>query len=188
MRRLIALLLLGVSVVASAAPLLRNAAGDPAPRGGDFSLQGPDGPVALADLRGRVVLLYFGYTHCPDVCPMGLEAVARVLRELGEEEARVAPLFVTLDPERDSGERIQGYVRFFHPRLVALRGEGRALREVTARYGVRHRRQELDSAAGYAIAHTDYLYLIDERGDLRAVYDSFAPAARIADDIRRLPR
>lgn len=178
--------LLGFGTPAGAGPLLHNATGVAPPEGGAFTLDGPDGPLALADLRGRVVLLYFGYTRCPDVCPMGLEAVARVMRRLEGEGERVQPLFVTLDPRRDRGEHLWNYVRFFHPRLLALRGEPEALERVTGRYGVRHQRHHSGSAAGYQIAHTDYLYLIDGAGRLRGIYDSFAPADEIAGDIRAL--
>lgn len=188
LQRLLLLPLLSSAV--AAAPLLHNAIGGAGPVGGGFTLESADGALSLSDLRGRPVLLYFGFTHCPDVCPMGLEAVSRAVRTLDEGEGgyagRLQPLFITLDPERDRGDYLWNYVRFFHPRLIALRGEAPMLADVAERYWVRYRRQESGSASGYQIAHTDYLYLIDGEGGLRGVYDSFTPTAKLVRDIRRL--
>jgi protein SCO1/2 len=89
------------------------------PEGGDFTLQSADGPVALKDFRGKVVLLYFGYTYCPDICPTSLAATADGLKELKPDElARVAVILISVDPKRDTPARLKEYARFFHPVFV----------------------------------------------------------------------
>ncbi len=94
-----------------------------APQGGDFTLQSPDGPLALHDLRGKVVLVYFGYTMCPDICPTSLAFSAQGLNQLDKSELdSVKMLFITVDPERDTLERVKEYAGFFHPIIVGLTG------------------------------------------------------------------
>lgn len=139
----------------------------PPPTGGDFSLDGPSGPVALRDFAGKVVLLYFGYTYCPDICPTSLTVWQQALESLSPQElARVQPLFVSVDPERDGLERLVEYVRFFHPRIVALTGRPASLAEIAGRYGAVFVRQESASAGGYVIDHSALTYVIDPQGRL----------------------
>src|SRR5574343_1567339 len=101
-------------------PPLPRAAG---PVGGDFTLQSADGPVSLHDFRGKLVLLYFGYTFCPDICPTSLTATAAGLQQLTPEEARrVAMLFVSVDPKRDTPAHLKEYAAFFHPNITGATG------------------------------------------------------------------
>lgn len=139
----------------------------PAPRGGDFRLQSADGPLGLADLRGQVVMLYFGYTFCPDICPTSLALLSRALEQLTPGElSQVQPLFVSVDPERDSLERLAAYGAYFHPRIRGLTGSPEALAATAKLYGAAFRRVESDSEAGYLVDHSAQTYIIDRQGRL----------------------
>ena len=138
------------------------------PAGGDFTLQSVEGPVSLGDHRGKVVLLFFGYTSCPDICPLSLLRIGHCLSSLEQEHAeRVSALFVTLDPGRDTTERMRQYAGFFHPGIVGLTGDAEAIDDVTARYGITWERKTAPgSALGYSIAHPDTILLVDTDGTL----------------------
>ncbi len=136
--------------------------------GGDFTLESARGPVSLSDFRGKVVALYFGYTSCPDVCPTSLGALAAALRGLEPEElAQVQPIFVSVDPERDTPERLADYARYFHPRMIGLTGSLAEIESITKRYGAYFRKVPVaGSELGYAVDHSSVIYLIDRRGVL----------------------
>jgi protein SCO1 len=140
------------------------------PQGGDFVLDSVNGPVALADLRGNVVLIYFGYTWCPDICPTNLVLIAGALKALTPEELeRVRVLFVSVDPERDSVERLAEYSGYFHPEILGLTGTPEQIAEVAKLYGAAYRRTELaDSAMGYVVDHSAYSHLVDHARQARA--------------------
>lgn len=138
------------------------------PGGGELTLDSVRGPVSLGDLRGKVVMLFFGYTSCPDVCPLSLAKIGACLSSLEAGQAQdVEALFVTLDPERDTAERMHRYANFFHPDIVGLTGAKSTIDEVTARYGVAYERKPApESALGYSIAHPDTILLLDGDGAL----------------------
>ena len=153
----------------------------------DFSLSDPSGQVrTLSDFRGKVVLLSFGYTHCPDVCPTTLAKFAEVRHLLGPEAQRVQALFVTVDPARDSAQVLRAYVPNFDPSFIGLRGTpaqtDAAVRSFHASYQVieRHGNVEVD--------HTASTYLIDERGNTRIVTPYDQSARALADDVLVLLR
>lgn len=158
------------------------------PRGGDFELQGPHGPVRLSDLRGQVVLLYFGYATCPDVCPTNLALIALALNGLEPAEAAaVQPVFVSVDPERDTPARLAAFTSAFHPRILGLTGSPPALAGAAAAYGAAYQRTEQPgSALGYVIDHSAYTYLIDADGRLVAALDHATPAEQIRAQMRAL--
>ena len=139
-----------------------------APAGGDFTLRSVEGPVSLGDLRGKVVLLFFGYTSCPDICPLSLLRIGDCLSSLEEEQAeQVSALFITLDPGRDTVERMRQYAGFFHPGIIGLTGDTEAIDDVTARYGIAwERKTSPESALGYSIAHPDTILLVGADGTL----------------------
>ncbi len=126
-----------------------------APAGGEFTLQSADGPVTLADFRGKAVLLFFGYTYCPDICPTALSTAAAGLNQLSVEElADVAVLFVSVDPKRDTPARLKEYAAFFHPAIVGVTGSPEAVAEVARRYGVFYAEQPVATAGdGYVVDH-----------------------------------
>ncbi|MDX1432907.1 MAG: SCO family protein [Gammaproteobacteria bacterium] len=137
-------------------------------RGGDFTLNGPDGPVSLSDLRGKVVLIFFGYTSCPDVCPISLARINACFSAMDEMELeRVRALFITLDPERDTPDRLEQYTSYFHANIIGLRDDVDTINAVTDRYGVEYAKKELpDSALGYSISHPTDIFLLDTSGRL----------------------
>ncbi len=132
-----------------------------------FTLARTDGtPFGNADLRGRIHLVYFGFTTCPDVCPTELGWMARVLRHLGPLEAQVQPVFITIDPERDSAERIADYAGVFHPRMLALRGTPEQTRIAADAFGVIYRKQTpVSQQPGfYLLDHTMTTFVLDRDG------------------------
>ncbi|NJD24216.1 MAG: SCO family protein [Betaproteobacteria bacterium] len=138
------------------------------PAGGDFSLASASGPVKLSDFRGRVVIVYFGYTYCPDVCPTALAAIGAGLRLLsGDEAARVAVVFISVDPERDSPERLKDYAGFFHPAIVGVTGNAAELAAIASRYGAFYAKQKVATAGGgYVVDHTADAFVVDPGGRL----------------------
>ncbi len=157
-----------------------------APPGGDFTLQSADGPVSLEDFRGKVVLLYFGYTKCPDVCPTSLSFMTQALNELSDEELRrVQGLFVSVDPKRDTPEILKEYVEYFHPSLVGVTGSVEEVAEVAALYGAQYYEVELEgSAFGYSVNHSAVTYLITPDGALRFIFPHGTPPQVIVEAIR----
>lgn len=158
------------------------------PQGGDFVLDSANGPVSLVDLRGNVVLIYFGYTWCPDICPTNLVLIAAALKALTPDELeRVQVLFVTVDPERDSVERLAEYSGYFHPEIIGLTGTPEQIAEVAKLYGAAYRRTDLaDSAMGYVVDHSAYSHLVDTQGKLVRNLDHATPSAEIVAAIRTL--
>jgi len=140
--------------------------------GGPFTLTDQYGARrSLAEFRGKLVLLYFGYTYCPDVCPTDLYAIGRLVQSLGRQGRAVQPLFVTLDPERDTQEVLGKYAVSFHPRLIALRGSEREIRSVATAYKVYYEKVASPSSGSYVIDHTAFIFLLDREGR----YVSFFP-------------
>ncbi len=157
-----------------------------APPGGDFTLRSADGPVSLKDFRGKVVLLYFGYTKCPDVCPTSLSYLTQALNDLSAEELkRVQAIFVSVDPKRDTPEGLKEYVAYFHPNLVGVTGTEKEVAEVAALYGAQYYEVELEgSAFGYSVNHSAVTYLITPDGTLRFIFPHGTPPSVIAEAIR----
>ena len=144
------------------------------PVGGPFALVDHAGRArSEADFRGKLLLVYFGFTGCPDVCPTDLQEIARALDLLGREGDAIQPLFVTLDPERDTPEPLAGYVSAFHPRLVGLTGSPEAIRRAADAYKVFYER--VARAEDYTIEHSGFVYLMDRDG---AYLGFFPPGTR----------
>ncbi len=141
--------------------------------GSDFTLKGPNQkPVTLSDYQGKIVLLYFGYTSCPDVCPMSLSIMQRAMDRLGDKTSEVQGVFVTVDPSRDGGEDLQTYVKYFHHSFIGLEGSDSEIQQIAKKWNVAYKVEQSSSAAGYLIAHTDYIYVLDRNGDLAALFNS----------------
>lgn len=155
------------------------------PSGGDFTLQSDLGPVSLRDFRGSVVTLYFGYTWCPDICPTSLAAQMQAIAGLAPSEAeRVRPLFISVDPARDSVGHLRTYADYFHPRLLGLTGSPEDLARVAASYGAVYRIAQVQSAADYAVDHSADLYVIDAEGRLFATLPHGTTPTAIRDVLR----
>jgi protein SCO1/2 len=143
-------------------------------------------PFSLADYRGKVVILEFGYTSCPAVCPTTLATLAQARAQLKELAGRVQVVFVTVDPERDTAPRLAAYLARFDRGLIGLTGSKQQLGAVMQAYGINAATVPLAGAGNYAIDHSSYLYFIDPRGMLRALMPFGRPAADIAHDARAL--
>ncbi len=137
-------------------------------KGGDFTLNAPDGPLSLSDLRGKIVLIFFGYTSCPDVCPTSLARINASFSAMDDKELeRVQALFITLDPERDTADRLEKYTRYFHPKIIGLRDDVDAIDAVTSLYGVKYSKDPMpESALGYSISHPTDILLLDAEGQV----------------------
>lgn len=157
------------------------------PEGGEFTLQSVDGPVALGDFRGKVVLLFFGYTYCPDICPTSLAATAEALKQLTPDElARVAVIFVSVDPKRDTPARLQEYAEFFHPAIVGVTGTPEEVAAVAQRYGVFYAEQKVATAGdGYVVDHSADIYVIAPDGKLAGRIAHATAPDRVAAVIRK---
>lgn len=135
--------------------------------GGDFTLQSANGPVSLKDFRGKVVLLYFGYTWCPDICPTNLSMMSGALSQLNEtERTRVQGIFISVDPQRDTLERLDSYTKYFHEAILGITGSAEAIRELANRYGVAYQKVVQESATSYVIDHSSETYVVDPSGKL----------------------
>ncbi len=156
--------------------------------GGDFTLQSLSGPTSLSDFKGKVSALYIGYTHCPDVCPTSLAIMSQALKDLsvGELE-QVQPLFVSVDPERDTPERLAEYSQFFHPKIIGMTGTKKAVDLMVNRYGAFYRKVQMkDSAMGYAVDHSSRIYLIDKQGQLSKTLMHGTMPNEVVAEIRKL--
>ena len=153
--------------------------------GGHFTLVAPDGrTVTDADFRGKVMLVYFGYTFCPDVCPTELQAVAASLALLGDDAARVAPLFVTIDPERDTPKAMGEYTQLFDDRILGLTGSAEQIAAAAKAYRVYYARADAKGASTYLMDHSSFIYVMGPDGSFRALIKPGAKPAEIADILR----
>lgn len=154
------------------------------PVGAPFTLFDPDGRrVSLADFEGKLVLLYFGFANCPDVCPTDLALMAQALRSLGAKESEVQPLFITLDPVRDSPAVLREYAAAFHPRLLPLTGREEEVKRVATSFKVFFEKVPMP-AGGYSIDHTAYTFLLDRKGKFAILFPPGTPAERMAEMLR----
>lgn len=154
---------------------------------GDFTLTDQDGqPFRLSDLRGKVALLFFGYTNCPDVCPTTLAEFKRVKALLGEDVERVAFVFVSVDGARDTPERLAAYVRAFDPQFIGLTGDDAALRPIARDFGVFYQRVNYESDINYLVDHTASTFVVDQQGRLRLVFPYSTDPAAIVTRLRAL--
>jgi protein SCO1/2 len=157
------------------------------PSGGDFTLQSLNGPVSLEDFRGKVVLLYFGYTSCPDVCPTSLTLMRIALSQLSDEElAQVQGIFISVDPQRDTPERLAEYSTHFHPNISGITGTPEQVAEVAQRYGAIYQRAEGDTALGYSVDHSSVTYVINQQGKLISTLPHGTMPTIILQEIHRL--
>jgi cytochrome oxidase Cu insertion factor (SCO1/SenC/PrrC family) len=147
------------------------------PIGGPFALIDHTGkPRTDEDFRGKLLLIYFGYSSCPDVCPTDLQQIGLAVDGLGAGAEAVQPLFITLDPERDTSEHLADYVPLFHPRLIGLTGSAEQIRRVALAYKVYYAKYPPDSP-DYVIDHSAFIYLVDKAGK----YVGFFPPGTTAD-------
>lgn len=152
-----------------------------------FNLTNDQGhPVTGKDYRGKTVLLYFGYTHCPDVCPLTLTHLHMVMQKLGPLADDVRILFVSVDPARDTPEIMHRYVTAFDKRAVGLTGTPKQIRDIAKRYRVAYNRGKDNGRGGYEVSHSSAIYVFDHQGRIRLLATPGASNDDIAHDLRQL--
>ncbi len=156
--------------------------------GGPFTLSATNGKaVTDQTYRGKWLLVYFGYTFCPNSCPTMLLEIATALKKLGLDAAKVQPLFITIDPQRDTPEVMRQYTQSFDSRIIGLTGTPQQIAAVAEEYGAYYvRHQTGPSAEDYVMDHSVYLYLMDPGGNYVRAFDSGTSGDRIADALRKL--
>lgn len=155
------------------------------PVGGPFSLLDHKGKRRTdADFRGKLMLVYFGFSFCPDVCPGDLLQIGRAMEQLAQAGDAIQPLFITVDPERDTPKHLAAYVPSFHPRLIGLSGNARAVRQAANAYKVYYQKVMAGGAAGYTIDHSAFIYLMDRDGGYLGFFPPGTTAERMLDIIR----
>lgn len=134
--------------------------------GGPFTLTDQDGrTVSDKDFAGKLMLVYFGFTNCPDICPTGLQTIAIAMDSLGGDAARVQPILISVDPERDTPAVMKDYVQAFHERLIGLTGTPEQIAKVAREYRVYYQKVPLkESSLGYSVDHSGFIYLMDGQG------------------------
>jgi protein SCO1/2 len=152
--------------------------------GAPFTLIDQDGNVRhAADFRSRFMLVYFGYSTCPDVCPTTLAVMADALEKLGPKAGRVVPIFVTIDPGRDTPGVLKAYLNEFGPRFVGLTGDAKAIAAAAQAYRVYYRKRPL--SGGYAMDHSSQIYLMGPDGKFIAIYDETLGPDGLADALKK---
>ena len=141
---------------------------------------------SLGDFRGQAVVVFFGYTTCPDICPGTLARFAEVMKALGADASKVQVLFVSLDPERDTPERIKEFVPWFNPGFIGLRGDEAQTREAASEFRIFSARREVGGGMGYVLDHSSGAYIYDPAGRLRLYVKDDARVEDIVADIRQL--
>ena len=158
---------------------------DREPVGGPFALIDQAGrPRTEMDFRGKLMLVYFGFTYCPDICPADLQTIGLAIDRLGAAGDAVQPLFVTLDPGRDTVAHLNDYVALFHPRLVGLTGDAQAIRRAADAYKVYYAKVPTEKGDDYTIDHTAYIYLMGPDGKYLGFLPPNTDVERMAATIR----
>ena len=150
----------------------------------NFELTAQDGSTfRLSDQRGSLVLMFFGYTHCPDICPSTLAGYQKIQKGMAKKSEFVRFLFITIDPERDTPEQMASYIGFFDSSFIGLTADRIGLEPVWKAYGVYQEKQDAGSAAGYLVDHSTRIYVVDQKGNLVLTYPYGFDAGLIVDDL-----
>jgi protein SCO1 len=163
-------------------------AGEPVTIGGPFTLRTPDGTtVTDQTYRGKWLLVYFGYTFCPNTCPTALMDIALVLARLDGEADALQPLFITVDPQRDTPDVLRQYTQSFDPRIMGLSGDAQQIAAVAQAYGAYYTTRKIGAGAeDYLIDHSSYIYLMDPDGHFAHGFEADTPPDRMAEEVRKL--
>lgn len=159
---------------------------DPPNDATDFTLTAHTGqPFRLSEQRGKVVLLFFGFTHCPDVCPTALSDMAAVFRKLGPDAEQIQVALITIDPERDTPARMEKFMTIFNPTFLGLSGTRAEIEPIIKAYGVTAKRRDLpNSALVYTVDHSAFTYVIDQNGKWSELFNPDMDIDAMADDLR----
>jgi protein SCO1 len=187
---LLPMLAFALAAGAAASPELRSGAFNPPRPAPSFSLRGSDGSELKLDrYRGKVIALGFGYTSCPDVCPTTLFYLAQARDKLGAEGKDLQVVYVTVDPERDTAERMRKYLASFDPTFIGATGTTEQLADVRKAYGIQISRETVaGTRSAYLVHHSSFVYLIDRAGNIRALLPFGMSVDDIAHDVKALLR
>lgn|SRR5690554_632942 len=185
-RRIVALLVLSLLLVACS---------EPAPElpintrmGGDFSMVDQHGqPFNTASLNGKLTLMFFGFTHCPDICPATLFHTVASWKQLSERQReQVQLVFVSFDPQRDTPEHLKTYLAFFDPSIIGLTGTEKQVADMAGGYGVVYLQEQVEPQQEAMFSHSDFVYLLDQQGRVRKLFKSDFDQQELLDGIRSL--
>jgi len=169
----------------SAAELMDAVMWNREPIGGPFALTDQNGVRRTdADFRGKLMLVYFGFTYCPDICPTDLQQMALAVDQLGPAGGTVQPVFITVDPARDTVEHLKDYMALFHPRFVGLTGDAAAIRQAARAYRVYYEKVEREDKSDYTLDHSVFIYLMDRDGRYLGFFPPGTSAERLAETMR----
>ncbi|MFQ5419826.1 MAG: SCO family protein [Anaerolineae bacterium] len=155
----------------------------PAP---DVTLTAVSGDAHLSDFQGEIMLIYFGYTYCPDICPATLSDLAKVQRAADDDGGDLQVVMITIDPERDTPAALADYVAHFHPSFVGLSGTQEQIAAAAAAYGIYYAKQSASSEVSYLMDHTSSVLLVDGQGQTRAIYSFGTSPQEILADVQAL--
>jgi protein SCO1/2 len=156
------------------------------PVGGPFSLLDQSGRTRTnEDFRGKLMLIYFGFTYCPDICPTDLQNMGLAIDQLGPAGEKVQPLFITLDPERDTADHLKEYLSLFHPRLIGLTGDAAAIGAAADAFKVYYAKVSNKKGDDYTIDHTAFIYLMGVDGNYLGFFPPGTSSDRIAETLRK---
>ena len=192
---LVAALLAGFMILAAGAIVALTLRGSPQGAGGTLLSAAIGGPFKLVDqnghtvtntdLEGKWLLVYFGYTHCPDACPTALNNIALALRDLGAEKKEVRPVFITVDPERDTSQAMKDYVSAFGAPILALTGSDAAIAQAAREYRVYYAKHP-EAGGDYSMDHSSIIYVMDPKGRFTASFTGEDPPEQIAARLKKL--
>jgi len=153
-----------------------------------FKVNTLDGEVTKESLKGKALAVYFGYTYCPDVCPTSLSSLAQALNSFDKEKTKdFVGLFISVDPDRDSLKNLKEYASYFHPNFIGATTTKENIDDIVQRYGSFYKKVELeDSAMGYSVSHTSYIYLFDKDGKFVAKVDHFSDPDNIKKSLWKI--
>ncbi len=156
---------------------------------GDFTLIDHNGHrMQLSDYEGKWVILYYGYTFCPDVCPTTMMQLGRMMPLLGKKAKDVQVFMISVDPERDTPERMKEYVTYFHPSFIGLTGTPEEIADAAAPFGIYYKKKEVEGASGYLMDHTASVTVLDPQGRVRLIWPYGTTAEEMAEDLLHLMR
>lgn len=157
------------------------------PIGGDFTLHDGDKDIRLSDYAGHVRFLFFGYTSCPDICPTSLSFVSASLKQLTDDERKqVQVFFISVDPDRDTAEKLRNYTKYFHLNIMGITGTKAEIDKVVKLYGAAYQKVESESAMGYLVDHSASIYVLDQKGKVVDMLPHGLPVEEITKAIRKL--
>lgn len=154
--------------------------------GGPYTLVNQEGEaVTEQNLLGQYQMIYFGFTYCPAICPTELSKITDVMNQLGDDGSDIQPLFITVDPERDTAEVLKGYLELFHPRFIGYTGTVKQIEDIKRLYKVYSAKVDDPSMSEYTVDHSSYIYFLDPEGRLLSLYKIDDGADYIAKDVRK---